>query len=54
MRGVWECTSFKAVINLLSADVKWEQRLSVLCRIKMTHTIGMIFKRRTGREETKK
>lgn len=54
MSRVWESSSFKAVINLFSADVKWEQKLSVLLRIKLTHTIGVIFKRRTGREERKK
>lgn len=54
MSRVWESSSFKAVINLFSSDVKWEQKLSVLLRIKLTHTIGVIFKRRTGREERKK
>lgn len=47
-------TSFKSVINLFSVDVKWEQKVSVLLRIKLTHTISVIFKRRTGREERKK
>lgn len=30
-------TSFKSVINLFSISVKWEQKLSVLLRIKHTH-----------------
>jgi len=54
MRAAWECTSFRAVINPLSVSVKWEQKLSVLCRVQLTHKIGMIFKRRTGREEREK
>lgn len=52
--GVWENTSFEAVINVFSTDVRWEQKLSVLLRIKLTHTIGVIFKRRTGKKERRK